>query len=221
MKQVLRSAVIFLAVMGTLGEIVPKAKGQAIEELFTPDTPIHREGYKTWSVFLVCNPEWLLPENGRLLADLYQQFKAFGSAIGPDHLAVWFWKRRPRWNTPQLAEDIDVDRSVKYCQAFKLLPSRGPHVLVTAEYPDLTNPPSNYEAIELAGTPPREISSFLSKLADRLLVQGLRTKTPGSDSYWVAWFEAIRGTLTGLGERVRITINTSFFKIEMSGTPGH
>jgi hypothetical protein len=48
---------------------------------------------ESWSLFLVCNLAWLGRGNTDKINVLYEQFQAFGRAIGPKHLAVWFWKR--------------------------------------------------------------------------------------------------------------------------------
>ena len=88
--------------------------------------PIPREGYKTWSLFLVTNQAWLVTENARRLHDLYDRSRAFGRVIGKDHLAVWFWKRDAPLHDPALAENVDVERAVAYCQMLKLKPSEGP-----------------------------------------------------------------------------------------------
>src|SRR5256885_3551036 len=47
------------------------------------------EGYKTWSLFLVSNPEWLLHQNKERLNELYERFRVFGDAIGSENEAVW------------------------------------------------------------------------------------------------------------------------------------
>ena len=54
--------------------------------------PIPREGFKTWSLFLVTNQDWLVPVNASRLQELYDRSQAFGRTIGADHAAVWFWK---------------------------------------------------------------------------------------------------------------------------------
>ena len=54
--------------------------------LVTSEDEIPKDPRKSWSLFLVCNPSWLLPENSARLQNLRQQFDAFGEAIGPDHL---------------------------------------------------------------------------------------------------------------------------------------
>jgi hypothetical protein len=174
----------------------PYTTGQALWEPGVKGEPIPKEGYRSWSLFLVCNPTWLLPENQEMVLNLYRQFKAFGSAIGPQHLAIWFWKRPPRWGAPDLPEDIDVERSSEYCAQYGLLPSKSPHVLVTTSYPDLAAPVGNYSTLELNGVPAKDITALLTKLADQLIVQGLRQKDLDSEAYWQSWqrsFEAVGG----------------------------
>lgn len=73
--------------------------------------PIPREAYKTWSIFLVTNQQWLIPENARELQQLYERSQAFGRVIGRDHLAVWFWKEDAPLQSPALAENVDVERA--------------------------------------------------------------------------------------------------------------
>lgn len=102
------------------------AAGQAAAELVSPTEQIPRGTYKTWSLFLVCNPDWVAPEKSADLANLYRRFRSFGDAIGGENLAVWFWKRRGPVDDPRLAENIDVARSVEFCGALGRAPSQGP-----------------------------------------------------------------------------------------------
>lgn len=155
-------------------------------------------GFQSWSLFLVCNPTWLLTENRERLWNLYHKFDAFGRAIGPENLAVWFWKSRPQRLVPgarrgrspptllslfpdqdtsvantALADYVDVDRSSQYCAKFKLLPSESPHVLVTTMYPDLGARAGDYVVLRLSNASSSDITTFLSKLSDQLVVEGL------------------------------------------------
>jgi len=89
-------------------------------------------GYKTYSLFLVNNPQWLLPESGERLLKLFQSFQAFGDSIGRDHLAVWFLKNQQvrtfKIDTPTsrelmkyaLINNIDVTRSSAFCRILTL-----------------------------------------------------------------------------------------------------
>ena len=58
-----------------------------------PKGPSPQKSYKSWSLFLVTNPEWLLAQSDSKLDSLYEQFNAFGDSIGDDNLAVWFWSK--------------------------------------------------------------------------------------------------------------------------------
>jgi hypothetical protein len=109
----------------------PPVAAAETSALANPRDPIPRSDYKTWSLFLITNPEWLLDQSSDKLGTLYKQFNAFGKAIGPDNLAVWFWSEEPRDN--QLYKAVDVTRSVAFCRRLKLKPSDGPYVLVMTE----------------------------------------------------------------------------------------
>lgn len=136
-------------------------------------------GYKTYSLFLICNPEWLDPSKSAGLTNLYQQFQAFGHSIGDDQAAVWFWKKTvtPGWEEKAAPVDvIDVERSINFCKAWKLKPSDGPYIVVTSTRPDEQNLtqglPENSAVLKLGGMTPSDISSLLAKLTDSLLLSG-------------------------------------------------
>jgi hypothetical protein len=97
--------------------------------------PIPRS-YQSWSLFLICNPQWLVAANEARLANLYQHFNAFGDAIGERHLAVWFTRRRPPRGS--IVQDLDGKRNAALCTKLKLLPSKSPYVVVMATYPDVS-----------------------------------------------------------------------------------
>src|SRR5262245_50115023 len=90
------------------------ANARAIAEVVGPTEQIPRNSFKTWSLFLVCNPDWATPDRSADLANLYRRFKPFGDAIGKDNLAVWFWKRKARVDDPKLADYVDVARSAEF-----------------------------------------------------------------------------------------------------------
>ncbi len=126
-----RLIVALLAVVSVA--VVPSARGQAEAEVVRSTGQIPRDHYKTWSLFLVCNPEWLAPEKSKDLYFLYRQFQSFGRTIGDDHLAVWFWIKQKSTDDPNLAENVDVERSIRICKALQLRPSSSPHCLTSAE----------------------------------------------------------------------------------------
>jgi len=186
-------------------------------EVLRPEFSIPREQagvrFGSWSLFLVCNPAWLLKENQDRLHDLRLQFAAFSEAIGPKHLAVWFSK--------QEAESVDADRSSLYCEKFRLLPSEGPHVFVTTTYPDLDEPALNhYVILKLNGLNAPDTTSLLTKLADQLLIQGLQQADLDSERWWRAWqrsFEVTRTKLAAFTKKVRVSIHTKFCDAEIEG----
>lgn len=205
------AAAIAVAIVITISA----ASAQDRQVIFTPETDI-RLGYESWSIFLVCNQQWLVPDDYEQLENLYYQFETFGASIGPNHLAVWFWKQElPKWRSPELVKDVDVGRSAKYCRAFNLRQREGPHVLVTTAYPDLDNPPEPELVISLANSSSQEIAEFLNDLSDKLIFDGLETK---SADYWAAWFDAARNSITRLGENVKVVMKTPWFDIEVKGS---
>jgi hypothetical protein len=212
-------AVILLGLVLSLTCHVRIAASQAVFESTIAGQPIPKN-YQSWSLFLICNPQWLLAENESKLAGLHQQFRSFGQAIGAKHLAVWFWKRPPAPGGP-VAENIDVDRSAAFCTKLKLLPSRSPYVVVTTVYPDLDQETLKPEVlIELNNLTPPDIGNLLNTLADQLLVQGLRQATFDTEQYWNAWkrsAESMRDFLGRMVKKVKLTINTPFVKLEVEG----
>lgn len=72
-----------------------------------------------------------------------------------------------------------MDRSNAYCTKYGLRPSQSPHVLVTTAYPDLAAPIGNDHVLALNGTSAEDIQTLLSKLADQLVVEGVRSDSTG------------------------------------------
>ena len=180
--------------------------------------PIPREAYKTWSLFLVTNQDWLIPENADRLRQLYERSQAFGRVIGDDHLAVWFWKKDAPLQSAAIAENVDVERAIAYCQKLGLKPSGGPYFLFTTAYPDETTAPSSFSVLEL-DTTADEIGRLLRLMGDQLVEEGLiRDGTfqqpAGSDDFWSAWFDATRHALVSLGSRFYFAIRTPTLSIE-------
>ncbi len=213
---------ILIAAGAALLLMTVPARAQAPEPLFGPDQAIPRE-YKSWSLFLVCNPEWLLEGRASDLATLYRQFEAFGHSIGPENAAVWFWKTPDRgalFGDAPLAELLDVSRSATYCAKYGLLPSEGPHVLITTRYPD--DPPGDHSVLTLKGLKAADIGSLLARLADQVLVTGLDQEELDSELSWRLLQDAAERVLAaGVGwiERVSFAIDTKFFKLEVEGKP--
>jgi hypothetical protein len=147
------------------------------------------KGAKTYSLFLICNPDWLGRDKQKDLGDLHDKFEAFGDSIGKENDAVWFWKRipaHPRTARPK-ASDIDSDRNENFCAAWNLKPSDGPYVVITSVYPDeqhlSTTLNSAHAIISLGDSPQNKISEILKHLTEQLVLKpGQLGQTESSDS---------------------------------------
>lgn len=155
------------------------------------------KGEKSWSLFLICNPEWLLPESQDKLKALYDRFVVFGDSIGPEHAAVWFYedgrlggkgdRLRGKW-WPITA---DVYRSRTFCSKLNLQASRSPYVLFSADYPgegyrgdpDSINELNNFTVLVLNNANSSEIMRILNDLADQLLKKEISKINISSESY--------------------------------------
>lgn len=60
--------------------VAQRSSAQAVAEVRSTG-PIPQNNDKTWSLFLVCNQDWLAPEKSVDLYHLYQQFRLFGSTL--------------------------------------------------------------------------------------------------------------------------------------------
>lgn len=208
---------------------------QAIEELVGPTATIPRDAYRTWSLFLMCNPDWVSPERSRDVENLYWRFRAFGDAIGKDNLAVWFWKRKASTRDPRLAENIDIARSAEYCGVLGLKPSEGPYLVVTTAYPDLADFPRDRAILGLGGRDPASLAKLLNALTDQLLLEKkvdvarlALEKTPppatpsgggesGGLGFWIQFLEAGRRSIIGLGCAVKLSISAGPLNAELRG----
>ena len=212
--------------------------GQARVELVSPTAQIPRGTYKTWSLFLICTPDWVAPEKSTDLANLYRRFKSFGDAIGRDNLAVWFWKRQASVSDPRLAENVDVARSAEFCGALGRAPSQGPYLVVTTAYPDLAAFPTERAIFELGGLQPTDLAKLLNKLTDQLLLQGQvdaamatargstlaggATTPPAApmSSLWIRLLESTRQSMIGFGCKVKLQIDTGLLSAELRECTG-
>jgi len=206
-----------------------EAYGQAKQVILKTNEPIEESGYKTWSLFLISNPAWALPESGHKIKVLFERFKAFGNSIGPEHLAVWFWSRQPEGD---FVGALDVMRSSAFCTRYELPPGKSPYILITTDYPGsgtLTDYPEsirkldNYFLLELGDASAQEITDLLVDLSDQLLAENLDALDPNSEDFWRAvqrGYEATRDNIVEFAKKFKFTINTSFFKVEIDPNDG-
>jgi hypothetical protein len=167
------------------GFCAPFASALGQEAIEVPDTnqmprTCHgcSEDYKSWSLFLICNPRWILRSGDKGILDLYTAFDAFGRAIGPDNLAVWFTHNPGE--TPTV-KSTDIDRMAKYCAKFGLRPSQTPQVVTMTHYPDDAN--AGAKVIANLNGNAEDSANALTDLADELLKTGLNQASL-DESHW-------------------------------------
>jgi hypothetical protein len=221
----MRLAILLTAAL-SIGWVTPCA-AQATAEVVGPTAQIPRGTFKTWSLFLVCNPDWVSPEKSADLRNLYWRFKSFGDAIGKDNLAVWFWKRQVPVTDPKLAENVDVARSAEFCGALGRPPSQGPYLVVTTAYPDVAAFPAERAVFQLGGMQPADLAKLLNTLTDQLLLQGrvdaaIAAAQPAApaastSSLWIRLLEGARQSLIGFGCAVKLQIDTGLLSAELRG----
>jgi hypothetical protein len=198
------------------------AHGQALAPLSGPKVPIPKT-YKSWSLFLVNNPQWVVAESNDKVRTLYDQFQAFGRAIGRDNVAVWFWSQ-DNLQDSFYYKAVDVVRGAEFCEKLQLPPSNGPYILVTTEYPGsgLINDPSTflptklngYYVVSLNNKTAEEIMQLLSRIADKITADHLSDLNSSSEDYWRSWqraFEAIRDFLSS--RQMSVSFKTPFSEV--------
>lgn len=188
-----------------------------------PDQPIP-EGFNSWSIFIINNPEWVLPQSKEKLKGLYDNFNALGSTIGPSNMAVWF--SLPPASPDNSFPDVDVMRGSAFAYSLKLLPSKGPCIITTTDYPGpayLDDDPDsfkaldNYSILQLHDASPEEIDMIINDLADQLVIGKLSMKNSESEDYWRAWEEAFnttRNKILDVARNISFKIKTDFFEVD-------
>jgi hypothetical protein len=170
-------------------------------------------GYDSYSLFLLCNPQWLEANKGESLVSLYSDFQLFGEAIGHKNAAIWFWKGFvPHTLYQILPANIDLDRSKKFCNAWHLAPEKGPYIVVTSQYPDedrLTPISASDNAVFALGSMKRsDIESLLEGLSGS--IRNAKQEAPATQpaqpgqtatqpSMWVTMLTAVQQTISKFG----------------------
>jgi hypothetical protein len=185
---------------------------EAFEVVPTVEIPA---GYDSWSLFLVCNPAWIAANGDEGIQGLFETYRLFGDAIGPENLAIWFWKEAALVPTAELT---DLSRSSEYCGRYELLPSKSPFVLVTTDYPDAAEV-GEYFVVSLNGLTAEESAEVLATLTDQLLVTGLDQEELDAATRWQNIFGAAVSFVSSVGSyfnKVSFSFNTAFIKAEFS-----
>lgn len=185
---------------------------------------IPKNGYRTWSLFLVCDAAWLAPEKAADLNGLYQAFLRFGANIGQENLAVWFWKRRTPAASPELASNVDVDRSVGFCQQMKLPPSEGPYVVWLPDYPGeplpaVTDEAKAPQAIALGGLHADRIAELLRRTGDQLALEGT-ISPPRQTSFFIRFLGAAQQAIRDFGCSINVKFTTGAVTAELRDCKG-
>jgi hypothetical protein len=185
---------------------------------------VHR-AFKTYSLFLISNPEWLGPSSDGKIAGLYSAYKAFARAIGNEHAAVFFWKKEPakkdgKLSGSDLAAQIDASRCTAYEKTLGLTISSSPHVVVTTKRPTPTTSLGDYVLLQLGDLSPESTDKLLTKLADGLVAGNLSAEELNSAKWWLGWRDVATDVLRGLAEiaaHIKVKIKSEFVDVEIDG----
>jgi hypothetical protein len=205
-----------LAIAG-IAALAPLAHAQLIRspEAVPSGQPIPKD-FKTWSLFLVCNPAWLgdgAAAKARMTT-LHGTFLGFGHSLGTRNAAVWFTTA----NGP--AAEYDGDRAGDFCGTYGLESNRSPYVVVTSDYPSPVGAPGEYVAISLTGLDEDNVSAVLGKMADRIRSSHLDKDQMTSDRYWRGWIQVLEDTAATAGHVAKgltFSIDTKVVKASFDG----
>jgi hypothetical protein len=145
------------------------------------------KGFKTWSLFLVCNPAWLGddPASKARMVQLHSAFLGFGGSLGTQNAAVWL---TTAGGNPS---DYDADRAGDFCGTYGLSSNLSPYVVVSSDYPTVAGAPGDFAAISLAGLSTDNMLALLGQLSDRIRASQLDRDRMDSDRYWRGWVQVL------------------------------
>jgi hypothetical protein len=170
--------------------------------------------YKSWSLFLICNPGWMLRSGDEGIRDLFKAYSAFGRAIGPDNLALWFSDNSEKLPT---LENTDIDRMSRYCVRFGLLPSQTPQVVTVTRYPD--NAEVGAKVVANLNGDATNSARVLTDLTDELLKTGL-SQTSLDENHWGTWVassaSAVMARAACYLNKVSFSITTGVVNVEIA-----
>ena len=195
------------------------------------------ENYDSYSLFLLCNPEWLLNESLATVDQLKKQFEIYGRTLGRKHAAVWFWRQNsffptqaseksPEYYKQSGTVDVtrlsNLSRSSEFCQKFHLPPSEGPYIVAITVHPDKIDESSNRVVISLKGLGSTEIASVLAIITDQILITKLSQDEIGSKVYWLSWRSVLSETIHRVKawvKSVTFSIHAKAFDLEVEFAP--
>ena len=125
-------------------------------------------------MFLFPSSTWL--DETKEVEVIKKAFIAFGDAIGPKHLAVWFLDD---------GQQISLERSKHFSDQLNLNYSDGPFVIVSSVHPNNLLPRSNPVIIKLHGIPAARIVDILNILEQDLrTARGIRRNQLLAEEVW-------------------------------------
>jgi hypothetical protein len=197
------------------------AKAQAAAQIAISDGQMISRNYKSWSLFLVCNGEWLASGEAAQnnMRDLYQAFGVFGKIIGDDNLAVWF--RKSDAANPSAANAYDAEVAANYCIHYGLSANDSPHIVVTTTYPARDGSRGDYYAISLNGFNNQNRLKLLNTIRDRIVMSDFRAVQFDSDRYWRSWTQILQDSAQMLSQVIpalKFTVDTRAVKLEFDGS---
>jgi len=174
------------------------------------------KGFKTWSLFLVCNPAWLGEDatSKTRMVTLHSAFIGFGRSLGTKNAAVWLTTAT---GDPT---DYDADRASDFCETYGLKSNRSPYVVVSGDYPVAAGAPGDFAAIALAGLDTDNMLMLLGQISDRIRAAQLDRDQMGSDLYWRRWVQVLQDSVAAarqVAKAISFTVDTRFVKVEFDG----
>jgi hypothetical protein len=174
------------------------------------EIPKARRFFKTWSLFLISNPQWLSSDGDEQLRQLHGAYAGFARAVGPDHAAVFFWKKAPKIDGGKLvgtdlAANIDADRCSMYARTLKLDISDSPHVVVMRTRPSPDASLGDRVILTLNGLLPSSTQELLTLLATQLISDHLDSIQLDSERYWLTWKDVLTKVYETLGRALPLT----------------
>jgi len=180
-------------------------------------------GYDSYSSFLICNPSWLVNPKSDDVQRLYDVFTAFGRALGPRNLAIWFWNAHAVHHT---SDELNIDRDSWYCVRYNLLPSNSPYILVTRTPPDapfsydlrIRTIPDHY-LVSLNGLSVDSITRVVTTLTDQKLISGLNQSDLDATAWWQRLLAATGDAIAHAGcyfDKVSFSVKTEVINAEVA-----
>jgi hypothetical protein len=161
----------------------------ALEMLLPIERENVEEGYKSYTLLLICDSAWAEAQKRDALEGLYSTFERFGDVlIGDENAAVWFWKSSPRTGH----RSPDLRRSQQFCANLRLPGKDSPYIVFTTDYPGASqsdhpesfNKLTNYCTVALAGRSAEYIRSFLDVVSIEMKKVGSNQSGQDGQNFW-------------------------------------